>query len=164
MPSFQHKLQFCIKVHKAEMLMFFQASCESRKRLTITGRRMTHCAGVAWLRGGVIRKDCARAKAERATQTVRLLRKNLWMHHEGKRRTKNLGTKQPLHVRKKRATAIGNGGWSSRHLSPLKRRGPIYKNLKKTLELEFMKRAIGMSSRFQKMRKWTVWRGWTPPK
>jgi hypothetical protein len=29
--------------------------CESPKRVTIAGRRMTNCAGVAWLRRGVVR-------------------------------------------------------------------------------------------------------------
>jgi hypothetical protein len=52
-------------------------------------------------------------------------------------------------VRKKDATTIGIGGWSSR---PLGRRGPTYKTLKKTLELQFVKRANGMSSGFRKMR------------
>jgi hypothetical protein len=45
----------------------FQASCESRKRLVVVGRRI-NCAGIAWLRRGAIRKDCTRAKVERATQ------------------------------------------------------------------------------------------------
>jgi hypothetical protein len=36
---------------------------------------MTCCAGMAWLRRGVVRKDCTRAKVEQATQTVGLLRK-----------------------------------------------------------------------------------------
>jgi hypothetical protein len=62
-----------------------QTSCESRKRLTVASRRMMHCAGVAWVRQGVIRKDCTRAKVERATQRVGALRNNLRMHHEGKR-------------------------------------------------------------------------------
>jgi hypothetical protein len=78
--------------------------------MTAAGRRMTHCAGVAWLRRGVVRKDCTRAKVERATQRVRPLRKNLRTHHEGKRGTKDLGSKLPLYVRKKRATAIGIRG------------------------------------------------------
>jgi hypothetical protein len=42
-------------------------------------------------------------------------------------------------MRKKRATAISIGKWSSIQLSPLGRGGPTYKTLKKTPELEFMK-------------------------
>jgi hypothetical protein len=45
-----------------------QASYESRKRLTIAGRRMTRCAEVAWLRRDVVRMDWIRTKVERATQ------------------------------------------------------------------------------------------------
>jgi hypothetical protein len=41
-----------------------QENCESRKRLTIAGMRMTCCAGVAWLMRCVVRKDFTRAKVE----------------------------------------------------------------------------------------------------
>jgi hypothetical protein len=41
-----------------------QGYCGSQKRVTVAGRRMTCCAVVAWLRRGVIRKDCTRAKVE----------------------------------------------------------------------------------------------------
>jgi Zn-finger nucleic acid-binding protein len=78
--------------------------CGSRKRATVAGRRITRCAGVAWLRRGDLRKDCTRAKVERAIRRVGPLRKNLRTHHD-------LGSKRPLYVRKKRATAIGIGGW-----------------------------------------------------
>jgi hypothetical protein len=44
-----------------------QASCESRKRLSVAGRKMTRCEGVVGLRRGVVRKDCTRAKVELAT-------------------------------------------------------------------------------------------------
>jgi hypothetical protein len=45
---------------------------------------MTCCAGMAWLKRGVVRKDWTRAKVEQVTQRVGPLRKNLWMHHEEK--------------------------------------------------------------------------------
>jgi hypothetical protein len=47
----------------------------------------------------------------------------------------------------------GNGGWRSGELSCLGRRGPVYKTHKKTLELEFVKRANGMSNGFREIRK-----------
>jgi hypothetical protein len=61
---------------------------------------------VAWCKGIAIRKNWTRTKVESATQRVRPLRKNLWMHHEEGRRTKDLRSKQPLYMRKKRATVI----------------------------------------------------------
>jgi hypothetical protein len=120
---------------------------------------MTRCTGLAWLRRGVIRKDCIRVKAEWTTQRIGAIKENLQVHHEWKGGTKDLGSKGPLCVRNKRATAIGIGGQSSRQLSPLGRGGPTYKTLMKTLELEFVKWANGTSSGFQKMRKWTLQRG-----
>jgi hypothetical protein len=100
---------------------------------------MTRCAEVSWLRRGVVRTNCTRAKVERATQRVRPLRKNLRTHHKGKSGKKDLDGKQPLYVRKKRAITIGIGEWSSRQLSHLGSRGPSYRVLKKTLELELVK-------------------------
>jgi hypothetical protein len=67
-----------------------QATCESRKTLTVAGRRMTRCAGVAWLRRGVVRKDYIRAKVERNTRKVRPLRKVLRTHHEGRMKKKRI--------------------------------------------------------------------------
>jgi hypothetical protein len=61
-----------------------QGICGPRKEFAAAEIRMIHCAGVAWLKRGVVRKDCTRAKDERATQRVGPLRKDLWMYHEGK--------------------------------------------------------------------------------
>jgi hypothetical protein len=44
-----------------------QASCQSLKRLTITSRKMTCHARVAWHRKNVIRRDWTRNQAERRT-------------------------------------------------------------------------------------------------
>jgi hypothetical protein len=55
---------------------------------------------------------CTRTKVERATQTVGPLKKNLWMHHDG-RRTKELSSKLLLYLRKKRVTTISVGDWNS---------------------------------------------------
>jgi hypothetical protein len=63
---------------------------------------------------------------------------------------KDRGGKRSLYLRKKRATMIGFGGQSSGQLSPLGGGGLTYKILKKTLELEFVKRANGMSSGLQR--------------
>jgi hypothetical protein len=104
-----------------------------------------------------------RAIVERATQSVGPLRKNLRAHHEGKRETKDLGRKRPLYERKKRTTVIGIGGWSSRELSPLGRRRSAYRTLKKTLELEFVKRATGMFGGLQEVRNSTLLRYQHPP-
>jgi hypothetical protein len=141
-----------------------QGYCGSRKRMTAGGRRMTHCARVAWRKRGVVRKDCTRAKIAQATWRVGPLRKNLWTHHEGRRGTKDLVGKWPLYLKKKRATAICIGGWSSTQLSPLGRGGLTYKALRMFLELKFVKQANRMSSRLQRMMNWTFWRGWPPPK
>jgi hypothetical protein len=49
-----------------------QASCESRKRKTITGRMMTRCAAVAWLRRNVTRNQAEQGtlKQQKDGETV----------------------------------------------------------------------------------------------
>jgi hypothetical protein len=71
-----------------------QENCGPRKEFAAAGIKTIHCAGVAWLRRGDFRKDCTRAKVERATQRVGPFRKNLRIHHEGKCGTKDLGGKR----------------------------------------------------------------------
>jgi hypothetical protein len=90
-----------------------QRICGPQKRLTAARINMTCHARVAWRRENFIRKVCTRAKDERVTQRVGLLRKNLWMYHEGKYGTKDLCGGQPLYLRKERTTTNGIEGWSS---------------------------------------------------
>jgi hypothetical protein len=116
------------------------------------------------VQGIIIRSRWTRAKVERATWRVVPFMKNLQMHHEGRRATKDVGSKRPLYLRKKRMITIGIGGWSSGQLSPLGRGGPTYKTLKNILELEFVKRANRMSSRLQRIMDWTLCRGRPPQK
>jgi hypothetical protein len=132
--------------------------CGSQKRVIVVYRKMPRHATVAW------RKRHIRSTVERATQRVGRLRKNLQSRKESSKATKNLGGKQPLYPEKRNTTGIGIGGWSLGQLSPLGRRGPTYKILKKTLKLESVKQAKGMPSGLQTSKQWTLWRGRPPPK
>jgi hypothetical protein len=97
--------------------------CASQRKLAAACRKVSRRGRVAWRKRNTVRNKWTRTKVERATRTVRPLRKNLWMHHEGRWGTKDLSSKQPLYLRKKRATTIGIGGWSSGQLSSLGRGG-----------------------------------------
>jgi hypothetical protein len=87
-----------------------QTNYGPRKRLTVTCRKTTGCATVAWHSENFVRKDCTRAKDERVTQRVRLLRKNLRMDQERKCGTKDLCGGQPLYLRMEETTMSGIGG------------------------------------------------------
>jgi hypothetical protein len=119
--------------------------------------RITRCAGHS-------RTGQNRDNVERATQKVGRLRKYLQSRQENGNGTSNLGGKRPLYPEKRRATRFDIGGWSSGQLSPLGRRGPTYKILKKTLDLRFTKQADEMPSGLQRSKHWTLWRGRPPPK
>jgi hypothetical protein len=121
-------------------------------------------AGVAWLKGGIIRKDCTRTEDEQATLSLGPLRKNLWTTHKGKGETNYIGGKRPLDVRKKSATVIGVRGWSSGQLSHMGIRVPAYKTLQKTFRLQIVKQTKAVSSGLRRIRKWILWRGRPPPK
>jgi hypothetical protein len=87
-----------------------RGNCGSWKKLVAAGRKLTCRAGVAWRKRGMFRKDCPRSKVVQATQRVVLFRKILWMHHDGRRGAKDLGSKQLLYLRKRRATTINIRG------------------------------------------------------
>jgi hypothetical protein len=132
--------------------------CGSQKRVIVVYRKMPRHVTVAW------RKRHIRSTVERATQRVGRLRKNLQSRKESDKATKNPGGKRPLYPEKRKTTGIDIGGWSLGQLSPLGRRGPTYKILKKTVELESVKQAKGMTSGLQTSKHWTLWRGRPPPK
>jgi hypothetical protein len=118
--------------------------------------KITRCAGHR-------RTGQNRDNVERATQKVGRLRKNLQPRQENGNGTSNLGGKRQLYP-EKRTTGFDVGRWSLGQLSPLGRRGPTYKILKKTLELRFTKQADEMNSGLQRSKHWTLWRGRPPPK
>jgi hypothetical protein len=57
----------------------------TRSTVTVAGMRMTRYAGMAWLRGGIMRKNCTRTEDERATRRLGPLKKNTWTTHKRKK-------------------------------------------------------------------------------
>jgi hypothetical protein len=115
-------------------------------------------ATAAWCRKHI------RSKVERATQRVGQLRKNLQSRQGSGKATIDLGGKRPLYPKKRKTTGINIGGWSLGQLSPLKRRGPTYKILEKTVEREIAKRTAGSPVGLHNIEHWTLWWGRPPPK
>jgi hypothetical protein len=74
------------------------------------------------------------------------IRHRVLKQQRGSERKKDPGDRRPIYMRKKRIISI------------------IYRN---TLELEIVRRAVGISSglrKIRKLRKWAFWRGRPPPK
>jgi hypothetical protein len=152
----------------------------SWKKLAAACRKASRRATVAWLKRNVFRKSWTRgncglrkevtASRKKVTRCARHRRKvqnkekvaqrsptgGAFENRRRKSPQCSMGIKDP--------TTNSIGGWSSGQLSLLGRGGPTYKILKMTLELEFLKRALGMSIGLQQMRNWTLWRGRPPPK
>jgi hypothetical protein len=136
----------------------------SRKKLAAACRKASLRATVAWLKRNVFRKswtrgNCGLRKEVTASRKKVAQRSPTRGAFESRcRRGPQCGTgrKDPI--------IIGTGGWSSGQLSPVERGGQTYKILKMTLELEFLKRAPGMSIGLRQGRNLTLWRGRPPPK
>jgi hypothetical protein len=55
-------------------------------RLTVTSRKVTHCAKVAWHKGKIIGNRWTRAKAERGIWRVWMVREKVQMRHESRKK------------------------------------------------------------------------------
>jgi hypothetical protein len=77
---------------------------------------------------------------------------------------RNRNVKEPLYLRKGRKVANSIGGQSRRQQLRLGSMGIANEIFGKSIGLEFVKRANGMSNRLRKVKDWVLWRGRPPPK
>jgi hypothetical protein len=98
---------------------------------------MTHHAGVARCKGHCVR-DMARTMVHQEHQKRWTFRRRRRAHLECNKGIRNWHFNEQLHLGSKRIS------------------GGIYT---KALMLEIVKQAVGISSRLQKVRDWTLWRG-----
>jgi hypothetical protein len=131
--------------------------------LTVAGRKMTRRTGVAWCRGNVIRKDSTRANVVQEIQRVRTFGRRRQSKLECSKGIRSRDVEQPLQLRKGRKTGNGIGGWSRRQQPRLERMGNSNEVFRKTIGLEFGKRAAGSSVALQNIKYWTLWKGRPPP-
>jgi hypothetical protein len=118
-----------------------QENSESRRRLTVAGRKRTCHARVAWRRENCVRKDWTRNQAEQEPPKQRRGMKRLWKVPECNNGLRNRGLSQQLRIGNDRTTSV------------------IYR---KAIRLKIVKRVLGISSVFRKTRKWSLWRGRPP--
>jgi hypothetical protein len=146
----------------------------SQKKLAAACRKASHRATVAWIKRNVFRKSwtCGNygLRKEVATSIGKVAR---CARHGGEvqngKKTAQRGPaggvfKSRGGTGRKYPTSTDIGGWSSGQLSPLEKRGSIYKIRKTTLNTESLRSAPGMFIGLQQMRIWTLWRGRPPPK
>jgi hypothetical protein len=146
-----------------------------RKRLTVTGRKTTSRATVAWHSENVVRKDCASDQAEQGTPKQRKDGEGLWKYPEcnngkmdqgikqklhSRMRTKDLADRLPLCPRNERTFS-----WTYRKtIESMKIAQQVAEIWRKTRRLEVAKRTARSTVDMQKMNDWTLWRGRAPPK
>jgi hypothetical protein len=129
-----------------------QRNCGPRKRLTVTGIRMTRCAKVARHKkrnheGPSVeqgrRKNKTRNKTARGTRIGRTLGRSQLMCQEGTNGTRNRDVKEQLRLANERTT-----------------RG-IYR---KSTRLEIAKRIASYTVGLKRIKDWTLWMGRAPLK
>jgi hypothetical protein len=134
-----------------------QVNCGPRKELAATGRKMTHCAEVAQPKGCGLqgrshegpsveqgrRKNQTRNTFARGTRKGRTRAKRQLMRQEGTNLTRNRDFEAQLWLGCER-TSSGS--------------------YRKTIGLEIVKRSVGVSSGWRKIRNWTLWKSRPPPK
>jgi hypothetical protein len=135
-----------------------RSDCGSGKKLAASCRKMSSCAAVAWRKRNLLgtfgtQENCGphkklttagRRKGPECKNSIR--DRGLKQQQRGSERKKDPGDRRSIYVRQKRITSL------------------IYRN---TIELEIVKRAVGISSRLRrvrKLRKWALWRGRPSPK
>jgi hypothetical protein len=104
---------------------------------------MTCHAEVARHKGNLVTKHLTRDNVEQETQKGRMEEKIRWKGPECKTGLKDPYTRRQLCLKIERTTEGIDG---------------------KTIELEIVKLAVGISSRMRTIMDWTLWRGWPPPK
>jgi hypothetical protein len=77
---------------------------------------------------------------------------------------KDLGSRWPLYLRKKRTTTDGIGGWSSGQRSPLGSGGTLKKTLYEFVSMKVAKQIARTSAGLWTIKDWTLWRGQPPLK
>jgi hypothetical protein len=132
-----------------------QVSCESQKRLTIAGRKMTHCARVAWCMEN-IRKDRTRHRVKGGTLKQQKDWEIPWKGPECNSGIRDRGLRQQLQG----SMRIKNQG--TRWQLCLKIERISDRIDRKAFRLEFVKRPHGMFSRMQEVKEWTICRDWHP--
>jgi hypothetical protein len=130
-----------------------RSDCGSGKKLAAACRKASSCATVAWRKRNLLRRigtqeNCGphkiltaagRRKDPECKNGIR--DRGLKQQQRGSERKKDPGDRRPISVRKKRITSM------------------IYRN---TIELEIVKRAVGISiglRKIRKLRKWVLCRG-----
>jgi hypothetical protein len=145
-----HRGRYLATEHRGEPEERTWGNYGSRKKLATTGRRMTRHA--AWHKGcshegPLIEQDQwkyqTRDKFARGTWNGWMLRRRQLTRQEGISGNRNRDFQDQLHRGSER-TSSG-----------------IYR---KAFRLEIVKRIAGSSVRLQRMRDWTLGRGWPPPK
>jgi hypothetical protein len=127
-----------------------------RKTLTVTGRRTTSHATVAWHSENVVRKDCAREQAKQKTQKRRKEEEKLWKSKECNSGTRNRGLRQQVGSRMRIRNPCGR---RPLYLRNEEASSGIYK---RTIVLETAKQIVGTPSGLRKIRKMDLVEGAAP--
>jgi hypothetical protein len=135
--------------------------CGSRKGVTVADRKTSRHAVVVWRKRNFTRNIRIQESRESSKDfAADGMRKGPKCKNGIRRRD----IKEPPRLRMEGKTASSSGGWHKREQQRLKGMSKYNNIYWRTTGLEFVERANEMSSKLQKVRNWTVWRGRPTPK
>jgi hypothetical protein len=127
--------------------------------LTITGRKMTSRATVAWCNKNFVRKDWTRNQAIQGTPKRIKNGERLWKFLECNNGIRDRSLKQKLHSRK-RIKYLGG----RLPLCPRNEKTFSWTYRKTINSMKIAKGKAGSYAALRKIKDWTLWRGRPPPK
>jgi hypothetical protein len=106
---------------------------------------------------GTAKKECTKASVVQEIQRGRTFGRRRQQEAKCSNGIRSQGVEQ-VHLRKGRKTVKSIGGQRRRHQPSLESMGNDNNIFRKTMGMEFLKRANWTSSRLQRMMDWTLWR------
>jgi hypothetical protein len=164
-----------------------QATCESRRKLTVAGKKITRHVTVAWRKRDVLRRigtqiNYGPRKILTVTGKKTTSCETVAWHNENVVRKDCAGDRglreqlrgrmgisdqcggQPPYLRKEKTTTNGIGWWSEEHRSHQGSERATNKKLYENFRGRIARQIVGNPSGLRRIRKWTLWRGRPPPK
>jgi hypothetical protein len=131
--------------------------------LAVARRKVPRRAETAWRKRNITRKECTKANVVQEIQRGRTFGRRRQQEPECSNGIRSRGTEEQVHLRNGKKTTKSIGG-RRRHQSRLESMTNANKVFRKTMGLEFGKRAFGNLSGIRRRWDWSLWEGRSPPK
>jgi hypothetical protein len=135
----------------------------SRRKSAAACRKVFRHAKMTWRKRNIARIECSWASVVQEIQRGWTFGRGCQQEPECSNCIRSRGVEQHVHRSKGKKTVKSFGGWG-KHQPQLESMGNSNRVFRKTIGMEFVKRANWTSSGLQRLMDQTLWRGRTAPK